>query len=528
MKTLKKFLPYLYFIVSFSAAYVFLQRTDKSAISTLSTKFTEKNKISDLISSVSVASDKIKIQFTESVSESEILSSFSLKTNWTNEPIFFPPNTAEIINMGSTDVTIRFFMPVVDNYSAELICGNRIFPINISLQNFTESEQNSQLLCHGKYFGTRWCEARNIYYVDKVFFFYSKAEFKFPSPLLLPGARAPPYDKLVDRFNREPIVTNISFADIPRKNKLIVGEISIIGGCFYNFYMLWHMLFDLTLPLYAFLKKYNIGTRDTRRIFLRSDGFYIFGELANAISRFNPIVLDGRNNPMFFKQAIIGIEKLEANLDPFRSHEVDSIVFEYNFNRSSCPGFRDDVINYNYIEVPRHEEPYVLVISRGTSKRDIKNIDEIVAAAKEICDFCKIEVVKLQDYSFRDQISKIAQAQVVIGFHGSGLTHTLWMEPSVPERRTHLLEFLPYGYNCRDWYHTAANVAGVEYHSVMNRNRRMPDGLSPEQQSMLQQCWNLNFCGSSMCHDRLRDQYVDTEMSVFNETWKSVVETLKK
>ena len=510
-----------------------------------------KNDLENLILSVAAKNDLITIKFKQYVQKDEILSSFSLKTQWEDEEIYFPPNSAKLINYSfkssnnldnnvdynnnnnNNEATIRFFLPVVDFYNAILICGSKNFILNLSLTNFTSSTENpenySQLFCHGeRYYGTRWCESINLYIVDHVFFFYSKAEFKFPNPLLVPGARAPPFDKSTDRFGAEPLVTDMPFQSVPRANKKIIKEISVVDGVFYNFHMLWHLIFDLMIPLYSFLNvRHHIGTQETRRLFLRSDGFWLFSDIAKAITKYDPIVLDLRHPPMFLEYAVLGVEKLEKNPDPFRDQIADPIVFQYNFNRSTCPGFRDDIIKYNKIPVKKTEKPLVLIISRGTSKRDIKNMDEIVAATKELCYFCDVQVTQLQHFNFKEQVQNVAPAQVLIGFHGSGLSHTIWMEQSKPERRTHLVEIIPYAYTCRNWYHTAADVAGVEYHSIMNKEPKMPEGLSEADQNQLKNCWKGDLCGTVYCHDRLRDQFVDTDMDVFNNTMKEIVETLK-
>ena len=554
MKRIFRFLPYFYFVICFSILYFLFSISlfqESNIIHQISNKkIIPRNNIENLISSVNSKDDLIHIKFKQYVQKEDVLSSFSLTTQWEDEKIYFPPNSAQIVQYSSksnydiensndnesdnsNQVTIRFLLPVVDIYNATLSCGTKSFILNLSITNFTSQAENtekySQLFCHGEsYYGKRWCEATNLYIVDHVFFFYSKAEFKFPNPLLVPGARAPPFDKSTDRFGAEPLVTDIPFKAVPRSNKEYIKEIAVVDGVFYNYHMLWHLIFDLMIPLYSFLNvRHHIGAPETRRLFLRSDGFWVFSDIAKAITKYNPVVLDLRHNPMFLEYSVIGVEKLEKDPNPFRDQISDPIVFQYNFNRSTCPGFRDDLIKNNHIYVKETTKPLVLIISRGTSKRDIKNMDEIVAATKEILDFCDIEIAQLQDYNFKQQVQYVAPAQVLIGMHGSGLSHTIWMDPSVPERRTHLVEIIPYAYTCRNWYHTAADVAGVEYHSVMNKEPKMPEGKNQNYQDQLRSCWNADMCGTVYCHDLLRDQYVDTDMDVYNATIREIAETLK-
>ena len=85
----------------------------------------------------------------------------------------------------------------------------------------------------------------------------------------------------------------------------------------------------------------------------------------------------------------------------------------------------------------------------------------------------------------------------------------------------HMIEVLPYNYSCRDWYSTAARVAGVKYHSVMNR--RPPTEADED----LRECWaKPDTCLTSQCHDILRDQPTIVEMDTFAAVWDTVVDDL--
>ncbi|EAX92883.1 hypothetical protein TVAG_467300 [Trichomonas vaginalis G3] len=528
MKLLYSFLPVFEFIIIFTCSILYFGSTTVQKQEFIQ-KITHSTGVSKLIRSVTSKNDTVTITFSDDIDSSTVLNSCSLKTKWESENIIYPPNSYDVISNYNGVVQLRFFLPVVDKYEAELICDSKHFPVNLSITDFSETEisNNSQIRCHGKYFGTRWCEARNIYHVDRTFFFYSRAHFKFPNPLLVPGSRAPPFDKVTDRFAKEPIVTNITFDEIPRNGKQVIEETSLIYGVFYNFYMLWHMIYDFFIPYYSFINvRHQFATRDTRRLFVRSDGFWRFQALANWISRYEPIVLENRYKPYFFKYAIIGCEKPEANPDPYRNNEINSILFKYNLNSSTAPGFREDVIKYNNIHIENSTKPIVLFIKRGGAKRDVKNLDKIVELSKTICTFCDIRTVELQNLDIREQIELIAPAQVLIGFHGSGLAHVIWMEESRKQRQTHLIEIMPHEYNCRDWYETAASVARVNYHMLMNKKPVMPEGLNINDQNHLKGCWESKACGTQYCHDRLRDQFVDLEEDLFINEFKNITNTL--
>jgi capsular polysaccharide biosynthesis protein len=173
--------------------------------------------------------------------------------------------------------------------------------------------------------------------------------------------------------------------------------------------------------------------------------------------------------------------------------------------------------------IGKEQKPLALLIDRGAGSRNIRNTDEIFRAMVEGCPHCQVEIVRYHIMSTEEQIRITSRASVLVGLHGSGLTHVVWMHPSAPEHPTHMIEFLPYRYSCRDWYHTAAIVAGVDYHIVMNKNP--PDDVHD---SGLANCWNRSeICATLNCHDRLRDQATTIELDTFTETWLEVAESLK-
>jgi capsular polysaccharide biosynthesis protein len=165
-------------------------------------------------------------------------------------------------------------------------------------------------------------------------------------------------------------------------------------------------------------------------------------------------------------------------------------------------------------------KPLAVLIDRKGQTRDIENIDEIGALMKTHCPHCHVEVVELHNMGVVDQIQLISRASVLVGLHGSGLAHAVWMRESAPNHTTHLIEILPYNYTCRDWYHTAAVVAGVQYHFVMNER--------PAASASLAMCWaRPELCATISCHDPLRDQPTRVEAGPFTKAWKMVADELK-
>jgi hypothetical protein len=88
---------------------------------------------------------------------------------------------------------------------------------------------------------------------------------------------------------------------------------------------------------------------------------------------------------------------------------------------------------------------------------------------------------------------------------------------------THIVEILPYMYNCRNWYETAAEVAGLNYHKVVNK--KPPANVTDPE---LIGCWSdASLCATILCHDKLRDQFTVVEPDTLREIWVKIAEDLK-
>jgi ribosomal protein S27E len=288
--------------------------------------------------------------------------------------------------------------------------------------------------------------------------------------------------------------------------------------------MLWHAIFDFMIPLYNFMNLMNRSdTPDTRRVYVRSDGMRGFDTLTQIFSRYPIEVIDETNPSIVISSGVIGIEKLERNVGLSRSYD-ESIGFHYNFNRSTALGMREKILDrfgISPVDIGRNGKPLALIIDRGPGSRNMQNLAELKNIMVVGCPHCVVETVFFHHMSMHDQIAICARASVIVGYHGSGLTNTIWMAASTPNHTTHLVEVLPYKY-CRDWYHTAADVAGVNYHPVMNK-KPTPNVIDEG----LIHCWrHPEICTTQACHDKLRDQQTITEPDTFNETWTNIARAL--
>lgn len=463
-----------------------------------------------------------------------------LKTESMGESIFFPQNTSTILNTSQNSVDLSFYLPIVGNYSANLICGPPIekariqsqilvkkqFPVKLYTTDFTDLHDYSRIKCHGTNYSNRWCECKNLLYFDDNFFFLSPAIFTFPEPFIVPGPRAPPFDKDVDRLVSEPLVIQFTKRDIPRDLETQTLK-TYIYGVYHNYYMLWHTIFDFILPFHMFVTKYNFTESNyERQIFVKSDGVWRFFSLMKCISRQDIRIISQVSKGMLFPDAVIGIHKWEADMNPLRSYD-DSIAFQYNYNNESDVLLRSCILENMNIKTDRignNGKPLVIMIDRKSTSRNIGNQRDIEALVKRTCEFCDVQTLNLEDISVDEQVEMFSRASVLIGLHGSGLANCMWMMPYTETTPTHMIEFLPYNYSCRPWYETAANVSRVKYHAVMNDR---PTSTDYERYG---KCWKNHekICATLGCHDLLRDQKFSVELNIFEKTWLPIVEDLKK
>jgi hypothetical protein len=456
------------------------------------------------IASVSGSGHIITVSYKESrpsIGATTLSRYFGLIASWLDQPITFPLGTGSISILNSTSIIIEFYFPVVDSYDAQLTCGMKSlsgtpqvdsisanFSVSINLTDFIPSNAYSQLRCHHTTeFGLRWCEFTNLAYFDRHFIHFSPAHFIFPRPFLVPGARAPPFDKAVTQLRDEPLVVSFNLSEIPRHLE-IVDDFCFIYGVFHNYYMLWHTIFDFMIPLHNFIRLLNRSeTQQNRRVYIRSDGVWIYADLMKLFSIHPVTVIDDVNPTILMPKGTIGIEKLELNPDPHRAYD-ESIGFHYDINRTHARGMREELLRL--LEIPDQKvgkagKPLVLFIDRGSDARNLVNTEEVRRVMIDGCPHCLVEVVQLHNMDVPAQIALISKASVLAGLHGSGLANVVWLAESTPNHTTHLLEFAPYKYSCRDWYRTGAAAAGVNYHMMMNQ--RSP--ASGQSSGSMERCW---------------------------------------
>ncbi|RXW21580.1 hypothetical protein EST38_g4287 [Candolleomyces aberdarensis] len=112
--------------------------------------------------------------------------------------------------------------------------------------------------------------------------------------------------------------------------------------------------------------------------------------------------------------------------------------------------------------------PIVTYISRQRTGRRLTDESHqgLVAALKELEEegICTVRIPVLENLSLRDQLAEVASSTILVGVHGNGLTHQLWMPPSL---RSAVFEIvMPPGYIFD--YEILAKNMGHKHYMVRN------------------------------------------------------------
>ncbi|KAJ7135780.1 hypothetical protein C8R44DRAFT_388680 [Mycena epipterygia] len=118
------------------------------------------------------------------------------------------------------------------------------------------------------------------------------------------------------------------------------------------------------------------------------------------------------------------------------------------------------------LSVPKR--PLVTYISRQGSGRRLveKDHEGLVAALRALEDagICEFQLAAMERLTLRDQIELVSRSTILVGVHGNGLTHQLWMPPS--PRSTTIEILVPNGYVFD--YEILARNMGHRHYAVWN------------------------------------------------------------
>lgn len=377
------------------------------------------------------------------------------------------------------------------------------------------SDIYTKLICHGESFEDRWCEATNACRNGTSIIFAFPYTIKFQNPLLNPSARPPPYSR--DKF-----IINSKRIQFQSEIHSEPGPPAIVCSRYSNHMMLWHNLVDFVIPIYRTLSITN-STNDCIIHAFDDDGKYgLF--YAKGICK---EIIYNESQVYCHKKLIIGVPKSS------NSKEARSLFLNYDIPSNELIGLREKMLAAanNTGCAPSNEHPKIFIIKRRMKqvKRNLINSDEVAKAIHEMCLFCKVIQIDLQDYSKLQQVAITCEASLLIGIHGSGLTHALWMAPSTERSPTAMVEILPYMYDCRDWYKKLAGMARVDYISIRTLNinqSRWDPNVSDKRSSGCHK--SADMCARGWCHDFLRDQSTIVDIPQFKKQIQPYIDKFKK
>jgi hypothetical protein len=298
---------------------------------------------------------------------------------------------------------------------------------------------------------------------------------------------------------------------------------------------LWHSLFDYTLPLF-WIQKLNGGVNKSHPIFCIDEntskkGYQFISAFTNKEVA-NIRVDEAANNNTCWNDIVLGFPKSEYNVTPDKWSNMLELPYEYPLE--AYQGFREHMINHFCSQdvfpaecEPNVTNPRVVLVFRNATMRDIDNKQELFDSLKKWCPFCRVDTFIYSNQTYCEQMMAFCNASILISMHGSQLSHMVWMKVGDPEKRTSVIEILPYMYTCRDWYQQIANGAGIQYFSWLNTHRE-------NTRSGRSNNWNYERCLAGEmpclgeCHDLLRDQPTIVNLTEFERVFRSSLEYVNK
>jgi hypothetical protein len=261
--------------------------------------------------------------------------------------------------------------------------------------------------------------------------------------------------------------------------------------------MLWHLLFDFALPLFHTIQLFG---EVKPALVIPHDADHPRSEIVKAFTKSVGRLKDGH----CYRDLVAGISKVKD------AQNGTAYEFPKNFTHLLHPL----ILKQFGIRGENPQKPVALVIGRRTRNRIVTNFDELIVMLKSEFPRFEVKPIFFEDLPMSKQVEAAHHATIMIGVHGSGLAHVAWMRPG-----TTLIEIFPYRFDCRDWYEKATVVSGVSYLKYVPTS----GAESPDASPAVQGCWEkANGCDGD-CLDRLRDQNILLNLTVFSSLVRAAV-----
>lgn len=370
-----------------------------------------------------------------------------------------------------------------------------IYNNSYQIMNFSvEENYNFRLNCDNSSWERRICQFRNVCILNETITFFAPYQiyYNISNPFLVLGGRPPPYDRKKDRIRK----INFQIGSTYPPNCNIYHHITHLASTYYNMHMLWHSIFDFLLPLFHTTLKYN-SVKQQPLLILPKNSDWSNTEYAKFFVRgIKPI-----QNNICYEELIVGISKVKD--------EIGNYDFPKNFTYKLMP-----YIWKYYGKKPSIPKNHVITFINRKNSRSIINLNELIFIAKNFSKGSTVQSVVFEDMPMQQQIITAYQSDIIIGVHGSGLSHLAWMRPS-----SSILEIFPYKFNCRDWYQKASYVSGIKYFKYYPQS----SDESPNPSPSAKRCWNLPHECSRSCLDPLRDQNIKVNETAFRSLLSAII-----
>ena len=405
---------------------------------------------------------------------------------------------------------------IAGNYNLYITLKNEtIFKQKLAIPPVFGRTNYTTMLCHGEGFSDMWCEATNLCIRKEILIFISPYKLEFAEEVINPSAHGTPYNKKESTIGKGNIIVVNE-----KQNPNWSNATGLVVSRFYNNGMLWHHLMDFVVPAYRTLKAAN-ATENCQIVMNDKEGKY---GLYYAKPLCDNEILH-TNTKVCYRKAIIGVKKNGEKNET-------KILLSYDIPHAEIKGLRERMLkstNKSKCAVDP-KKPKVVIIKRkqkDEDKRNLINVDAVVNETKKVCPFCNVIGIDLQTMNKLQQVEFICDVSLLIGMHGSGLAHALWMKESTKDEPTSIVEILPYMYTCRDWYRRLTMSAGVEYIPLYTKSINQSRWESWHDADKVRRCHSDKELCRKSCHDFLRDQSVIVDLKQYREAITPFIKRLE-
>ena len=132
-----------------------------------------------------------------------------------------------------------------------------------------------------------------------------------------------------------------------------------------------------------------------------------------------------------------------------------------DFSRKALAHF-----NYEITPVFRHGIPITLTYVDRVTKRRLVDQDIHLAALRKAYPYANIKIVDYASYTFEEQLKISATTDILVGVHGAGLIHVMFMAQG-----SALVEIMPYNLDHRG-FKNMAKMRSMTYHQAKTEDSR--------------------------------------------------------